>query len=389
MALIKRLKRKVAQYAAAGIAGMVARRYGTKTKSKHPIRRRVSSRTKRRRAWSATVTSKRRRTKRVAVRTEHHFSKMKTRGKKLTAMKLAMACMEPQWYRVQGITQQDTTVGWYLIAHRLLTATNQTVYPMHVWDLTAIPNNVDGGATLLPSVGFSVGSDDFTINTSATIRELNSLTAVGGIAANTQLLPENTTTDTAKRKSYHHWTHIKLNLYGVRKRTTRYVVELVRVDDHTADFINGNSANIEKRKMVDWLVRPFVFNSLMGGDPQGGKHYKVLRRFDCSIDPISLDQYDGTNAVPRIQTLNWFVHHNRVRRYDWAEDDPPALNVNGGFDVVTNNINIRTHPHKRVYLVVRVLCPERRTVTAFDAAADPISEPSYDLIIRQKHSLPV
>ena len=75
---------------------------------------------------------------------------------------------------------------------------------------------------------------------------------VTGVAqAHTNLLYENTSSASQVpfRKSLHEYSDIKLNLYGVRNRSTKWLVQLVMLRDEYADFILGAGGNIEKRKI--------------------------------------------------------------------------------------------------------------------------------------------
>ena len=194
-----------------------------------------------------------------------------------------------------------------------------------------------------------------------------------------------------KRKAFHHYTHIKMNLYGVRKRATRFKVDLVMLKDVQADFISAADANLEKRRLFDYLSRPFVYNNLNSGDVQSKNDIKILKSYEVIVSPNSLDQYGGENAVPHMQTLNWFINHNRVRRYDWRRGEPQDHVQDAGFDDEgESGHDLRVDPKYRVYLLVRALSPERRIIElpSNDVAPDPISEPSYDIVIRNKFSNP-
>ena len=125
------------------------------------------------------------------------------------------------------------------------------------------------------------------------------------------------------------------------------------------------------------------------GDPQTKKYIKILKTYESIVSPISTDEYAADQAVPHIQTVNWFINHNRIRRYDWRKAGPPGLNPDAAFDIeAASGHDTRIEPSKRVYLVIRALSPERRTVVNAWATPDPISEPSYDIVIRNKFSNP-
>lgn len=311
-------------------------------------------------------------------------------------MKLAQLALEPQWFRVQGITQYDTTTGWFPL--RLIkNAANEQELPLHVWDLTAHPN-YEANTYTSPHVGF-VAKKATTAATAAVSFDpvyVGTQNANGVVTTNnTMLRIENSFDENGQpaslRKSFHHWSHIKLNLYGVRKRATRYVVQLVMVKQEFADFISAAGTNQEKQKLVDYLVRPFIWSNLNQSDPQTLSMIKILKTYEVIIDPITTDEYAGASSVPHIQTVNWFVKHNRVRRYDWSRGQAASTDPGAVYDdesAVPGYLSTRVDPSNRVYLMIRAMAPEQRTAE-FNAAIDPITDPSYDLIIRQKFSDPM
>lgn len=190
--------------------------------------------------------------------------------------------------------------------------------------------------------------------------------------------------DLPKRKAFHEWSSVKLNLYGVRKRATRYLVQLITVKDESADFINGANSNQEKLKLYDYLARPFMYNNLNSGDPQSKSKFTVHKTYETTIAPTMTDEYGGATATPHMQTLKWFIRHNEVRRYDWLRGGIPAGLNNASFDQEIGVNDTRVHPTKRLYLVIRALSPEVRTSADDRAPSDPITEPSYDCVIRNK-----
>lgn len=327
---------------------------------------------------------------------ENRFRALTVNAKKPSAYALAKMSLEPAWFRTQGITQYDTNTGFYGI-RQLINGVGNQMLPLHVWDLTAHPNDVSGNYTE-PNVGFycwknstAGGTQDVTFSA---LPE-GSQDSNGVVQAHTRLMAENVADPSfsspkpnALRKAFHHWSHIKMNLYGVRKRATRYVVQMMMVRQEFADFISAANSNNEKRKLVDWLVRPFIYSNLQQGDAQTVKDVRILKTYEVTIDPITTDEYGGASSTPHMQTLNWFINHNRVRRYDWLRQGTGATTQTAAYDVENPTVLSTTvDPTYRVYLVVRALCPEAPTAE-FNSAIDPISQPSYDMILRQKFSDP-
>jgi len=345
-------------------------------------------RPKTRTAGRTVVLSKKKKTYTENHSIENRQTSLVVNAPAARALTLAKACMEPQWNRVQGLSQFDTSTGFYPLANRN-NGSGMISLPMHVWDITCSPNVTQPGNTIIvPDVGYSctmgvVGGS----NASAGVNTINSQNPDGATIFTAAAQYENISggyDDLPKRKLFHEWTSIKLNLYGVRKRATKYLVQLVTVKDEGADFITGNSSNLEKLKLYDYLARPFMYNNLNSGDPQSKSKIKIHKTYETIIGPTTLDEVGGATATPHMQTLNWFIRHNTVRRYDWSRGAIPATLTNAGFDQEIGVNSTRVHPERRIYLMVRALSPEVRASADDRAAADPQSEPSYDCVIRNK-----
>lgn len=361
----------------------------TQTKTARKGRRYTKSRAA---TGSRTITRRRRKVTQHTS-TENRAISLQVGARKPSAFKLAMACMEPQYYRTSGLTQYDTNYGYYPLAQRT-NASGWIGLPLHFWDITACGNNVNGVITR-PVAGQGTYFTNGTSTASAATYALPNQAPDGTANAGGEWYEENTSVNWAQpmRKAFHEWTHIKANLFGVRKRATRFKVDLVMIKDTLADFINGTSTNVQKQKLYDYLSRPFMFNNLNMGDPMTAQDIKFLKSYEVTVDPITTDEYNGVTSVPKIQTLNWFIRHNRVRRYDWRRDDVPGVgaNPNAAWDAEDESgQDLRVDPKYRVYLIIRALSPERRTVSSItNDLPDPISEPSYDLVIRNKFLFPV
>lgn len=393
---LKRIGRVAARYAAGAALSYAARRYRRRAaKTRTRRRARVARRTRKRVSTRTRTLTKRRRTVRQNHAQSNHSIGLRMRARKATAMKMVQSLMEPQWLRVQGITKYDTSTGFHAIANRVVSTVNRQL-PIHVWDITSSPND-NLGTVNYPNAGFLLYWSNNTATATAETFPLNSQLTDGTTVNNTQWQYESSSSNgVAKvqpfRKQYHYYTHIKMNLYGVRKRATRYLVQLVMVNDQTADFLQAAGTNSEKRKLWMYLSAPFVYSNIQMGDPQSKPDIKILRTYDVTIGPITTDEFGGqTAAVPHIQTLNWFINHNRIRRYDWQRSGTVQngqtsaewdTEVGAGHDT-------RIDPMKRVYLLIRALSPDQRAVNGHLEDANPESEPSYDIIVRNKFGVPV
>lgn len=388
MAFMRYFRRKRGNMGAILAGAAAARRnarVGGGVKKKTARATKLASRYRKRTGGSRTIVRRRRRTVKMGGSIEQREISIRQRGNFIPTRQLAMFSMEPQWFRVQGISQFDTSTGFYCISSRRDTTPvpNVQYLPVHVWDLTALPQ---GGFC---PVGYALSQATGPVNN---VFELNSTNASGGTVTNSRLIAENTQGSAATiqpwRKSLHDYTHVKANLYGVRRRATKWMVTVMQLTDEFGDFISAATGNTEKAKVYDYLARPLMFNNLNYGDPQTRVDFKIIKKFEVIIDPINTDQVDGALAVPRMVTLNWFIKHNRMRLYDWRRNDTPLLGTDAVFDTENNIVDIRTDPKKRLYLVMQAMSPVNNSgagVTPISTGANPDTEPSYDLVIRQKH----
>lgn len=373
---------------------------------KPPIKKKGSGRTRRTRApFRARSTalyrgavSRVRMTKRRRTVKENHSSEMTSTSlnvpaRRASAKTLAMVSLEPQWFRVQGLTQFDSGKGFYALAQRSVSAgtyANHVILPMHVWDITSCPNISSGGGMQWPQVGFWTAFTNTTGTADAVVGNLSSQNSTGDTspayaAWRSENISGSENVVGPLRKAYHEYTLIKANLYGNKVRPTRFVAQLIMLKDVFGDFIGGGSANMAKKKLFDYMTRPFMYTNLNSGDPQSAVDVKVLKTFEVVVPPLKTDDYAG---FVQVHTLNWFIRHNRVRRFDWFRPDVPGHANDASFDVDTVGHDTRVDPKARVYFVIRALSPTRSTVDTPIADPNPFDEPSYDLVIRNKWAFP-
>ena len=138
----------------AAAAGAALRKFskGSKSKTTRKYRTRKGMKSKMS-SYNAVTMTKRRRVVRQNHSSENKAISLQVPAKTPTAMKLAMCAMEDQWFRVQGLSQYDTTQGIYPLAYRSDGVNN--LLPLHVWDITSTPNwngaavNVNSGMGML------------------------------------------------------------------------------------------------------------------------------------------------------------------------------------------------------------------------------------------------
>jgi len=250
------------------------------------------------------------------------------RGKQQDIGKMLMSILQPVYYRVEGLTQYDTAFGFYPLAFRT-DATGFVGLPVHAWDICSMPNYV-GGVLTNTTVGNylvrttnSAGADAGTLalrsfNSAAVIQSGNSWATENYTNAASQNSP------VPSRKAYHCWTSIKLNLYGVRKRSTKFIIELVQIKDRTADIMEAADSNRNKQKLFDYWARPLIYSNINSSDPLSVRMIKVVKSYTVTVDAIQTTEYGGSTSTPHMHTLNWFVRHSRTRKFDWSVGSDPG-----------------------------------------------------------------
>eukprot|EP00955_Chlamydomonas_euryale_P053167 355390-Chlamydomonas_euryale.AAC.5 len=147
--------------------------------------------------------------------------------------------MQPAIFRAQGLTQYDTNVGFYQL-RQSVTAAGVIYSPVHVWDLTSIPNRGNDEAA-----GFSYGWNS-ALSTSDMFKEaLSTQDSTGTTTGGSKWYNENGISLTALNveNAFHEWTSVNINFYGPRKRTTWFEVIFFTPRDDFADPIRANLGN--------------------------------------------------------------------------------------------------------------------------------------------------
>jgi hypothetical protein len=393
------VKNAVAQQLASALGAMAithtAKRFkkggGSRTTTKKPTTTRRKAKTTRNNS-NTIVLTKRRKTHVENPVMENRTVNIASYHRRPSVSRMLKGLLEPNWFRLQYLSQFDTTAGAWACANRI-DGGGQHILPITVVDLFAARNIGPGGTLVDPHVMYQLFRTNTAAGAPARVGMVASQGADGVVRSNNSTWVAENTVDATdanapNRRSFIEYSQIHLNLYGVRQRATKWYVELIQLKDISGDFVSASDTNIEKRKIYDSLARPLLFSNLNKGDPQTKADYRVLRRYETTIAPITTDEFNGANATPHMVTLKWFQRWNRWLDYSWQRDNVPATTQGAQFDQEESAMVGRVEPRHRVYLVIRALSPSQRTAQ-YDAAPDPLTEPSFDFMLRTKHSQPV
>lgn len=177
------------------------------------------------------------------------------------------------------------------------------------------------------------------------------------------------------------WYDIRLKLYGCRKQSVTYDVQLVQFP---RGYINpfGNpvtGAETFTRNMF-WqtMSRRYVTNSIAPQPFDTRRYMKVLKSARYTL-PASFTTDMDTN--PPSVDVKWFVKDGRLRKY--MESNPrfttdTAVQSTQWLQTTAVTVTDRPHYSQQVFLLVRA------TDMSFGSLPDVEDTPSFDAVIRRK-----
>jgi len=308
-------------------------------------------------------------------------------------LKLVQAGMNTVTYRAQGLTNFDTSVGFYALANRQsLDAVPLVNTPIHIWDLTILPNV---SSEVIAGRGYYWSSDSSAANidTYSLPTQLPSGASSGSYyhAESASGLAE-TSNNINANKAMHQWSNIKLLLYGPRKRGTTFYIDFIRVKDELAHPIAGASSNKSKKEFFRTQQSSLIFSPLQQHNGRNNKAIQYVKRYKFYIPGGSADDLD---TIGKVKEVSIFLKQANVYNLQWeSADNQDALphTQEDGADY-TLKAGPQDHPYtgSRLMMMIRAFSPERRALATNVlgvAAADPLTEPSYDMVLRNKWMLP-
>lgn len=301
-----------------------------------------------------------------------------------------------QVMRFQGVTNFDTNVGYFPLANRTNTDTSVRFMPVHIYNLTDFAL---GG--IIPMAGLQMYWDNTSGTAQALGRYLNGQNSTGLPNNNGEYwltrigrAPDN------PERVMHDWVSVKLNLYGARKRGTTFYIEFVRFKDHNASLWVAGGSNALKMDMLDNLTGNLVYSNLMSRAPEARKNLQVVKRYKYYVPGGSADDLD---TIGKVKEVRIFIRQGRIYNLNFRDREGQGHAQQDGDDYDVSNI-VDTHPvdRARMYMIIRAFSPEERanSVTGWattgrpgdlnwadiTTAADPMTEPSYDIILENAYS---
>lgn len=308
-------------------------------------------------------------------------------------LELVQAGMNSTVWRAQGLTNADTNVGFYPLANRQsLDLVPLVNLPVHVWDLSIFPNvnpEVQAGS------GYYWTSDAAAANlTSFSLQTQTPSGATSGPYYHAESAAGFAESGTAPNatKACHEWSSVKLLLYGARKRGTRFYIDLVRVKNELAHPLAGSGVNKSKKDLFRSLQSNLIYSSLQQHNGRNMADVSFVKRYQFYVPGGSADDLD---TIGKTKEVTVFYKSGRVYNMAWESSDAqealPHTQADGADYTLKGGPQDHPRNAQRLLLIVRAFSPERRSVAAAvmgTEPADPLTEPSYDIVIRNKWMLP-
>lgn len=244
---------------------------------------------------------------------QHTIKNRKTYlSKKISLLKQlnrsAKAQEEKLVYRWNGVKEFNDH-GYYWLRHRAIA--DRRYMPCYAFDLTSCINS-DGSTSIIAQPL----SQLYTVAGQIGFEAQNNLSA-DGITATPNLHLERAPGSSLATVAPHNtslmkWISLKMNLWGCKNRSTRYLVQIVRFKDEELMPHHITPHNTNRTALFQSIMKPFVFNPVSTTGSQLRKYMKVLRSETFIIQPTSTTE---TDQDPHVKTLNWFIRLNRLVDY--------------------------------------------------------------------------
>lgn len=185
------------------------------------------------------------------------------------------------------------------------------------------------------------------------------------------------------------WVNLRMNLYGQRKRATKFVVTVFQVVQDEVGIHEGPANNVDKRALFQYLERPFIYSNLQQDPAKKKTGIKILKEYQYNVDPMT--SIDLNTTTGNIHEANIYVKINKRMDYMYNKGENQILGhaQEDGQDYSTYKgdttaVHMYPRPKQNVYIAVRAFAPIRTT----DALRSADDSPSIDIIVRRCMTLP-
>jgi len=289
--------------------------------------------------------------------------------------------------RFQLLSNFDTNVGASFLSNMGI-VDGQVYSPMYFIDCGSLTQPVMGTG---PPVLYRAGWASTAAGADLIFPAINGQNPNGGNTGVDAWQIE--TTDKATASSFDsmilNWINLRINLYGQRKRTTKFLITVFQVNDEEVDPVTGLNSNVDKKALFQYLERPFIFSNLQQDQKRKKTGIRVIKEFTYNVAPMTTIDLNTTTG--NIHEANVNIKINKRMDYIYNVDGNmlPHAQIDGLDYTVSSataatGLHINPRPKQNVYMCIRAFAPVR--VVAGEEQADDC--PSFDIIVRRSVSLP-
>jgi len=179
------------------------------------------------------------------------------------------------------------------------------------------------------------------------------------------------------------WVNLRVNLYGQRIRTTKFLITVFQVTQDEVDITTGSAGALDKIALMQYLERPFVYSNLQQDNKLKKTGYKVIKEFTYNVAPMSTTDLNTTTG--NIHEANIYVKINKKMDYVYTKNTSNIMphTQEDGKDYTVMGSATSMHnapkPKQNVYIAIRAFAPSRVPQESLSSAQCP----SVDLIVRR------
>jgi len=344
---------------------------------------------KRRAQPMSTTTLKRRRTAPVNAVTTLSKSKKRVYMQKYKLSRVVNATVNHKIDRFQAISNFDTNYGALWVSNS--SNGGVTNMPMLLIDCGSITQVLGGTISRVPCV-YTPQWADQTAGSGLAMIPMGGADPNGDYVGHTYFQPENDNdklpyTQETYPTGILDWVNLRVNLYGQRNRSTKFVITVFQITDDEVDPLSSPTTNTDKKALFQYLERPFIYSNLQQDNIKKKTGYRIIKEFTYNVAPMTTVDLNTTTG--NIHEANIHVKINKRMDYSYVKNDnqiiPHAIEdgqdwtLTGVVDGSVQSLHNFPKPKQNVWVSIRAFAPIRTGIEVRNAS----DSPSVDLIVRR------
>lgn len=335
--------------------------------------------------------------------TKSKFGRRQTKAKRIK--KLVTTDSRVDKYALRNYNAWGTGYGANVLQSVQVGAAGaQVESPIHLFDLSAVPQSDTAGAIMYPATHYVL---NFSNETDTGVVKWLYFANAGGVLNQVPTDDSFSTTQNKERSFYLVDTdgrgtfatnaaqnntqfpgahsilekfQANLLFYGAQSHCTKFEIALVQLsDDVSPHQVSDRSTSVWQSMHKTWGYSPIETNN----SRLVYKHVKFLKRETFMLD--SPGAGDG-DALSRIRQINFGGYLNRRCNYNWGKYTD-RMNI-GAEDTLENGVSTlnfatHVHPKARVYMMIRAMVPFKQVPVG--TAIDYTTAASYDIHLSVTH----